>query len=62
MGEFNETGNSDFGIRIDADDQSYLNLRPAIDIATEIETDNGVLLRPKLTSALPSPSALRRRR
>jgi len=45
----NESGSSDFGIWIGGDDQTYVNLQPAIDIQTEFETDNGLLIRPKLT-------------
>lgn len=49
MDGFNESGNSDFRILVDGDSENYVNLQPAIDIATEIETANGLLIRPKLT-------------
>ena len=51
MDAFNESGTTDFRLRIDADGQrdTYVNLQPAIDIATEIETADGLLIRPKLT-------------
>jgi hypothetical protein len=49
MGGFSESGGSAFRIRHDGENTTYVNLQPAIDIATELETDNGVLIRPKLS-------------
>ena len=49
MAEFNESGGSDFRIRHAGEDTAYVNLQPAIDIATEIETDDGLLIRPRLS-------------
>lgn len=49
MDAFNESGTTDLRQRIDGQSDTYVNLQPAIDIATDIETANGLLLRPKLT-------------
>ncbi len=49
MGSFTESGNTGFRIRHDGEDNIYTHLQPAIDIATEIETDDGLLIRPKLS-------------
>jgi hypothetical protein len=48
-GGYSESGDSDFRFRVDGDNGAYVNVQPAIDIATEIETDDGMLIRPKLT-------------
>ncbi len=49
MEAFNESGTTDLRLHIDGQSDTYFNLQPAIDIATEIETANGILIRPKLT-------------
>jgi len=49
MDAFNESGTTDFRLRIDGQSDTYVNLQPAIDIAPEIETADGLLIRPKLT-------------
>jgi outer membrane autotransporter protein len=49
MDTFDESGTNGLRLRIDSQHDTYFNLQPAIDIATEIETDDGLLLRPKLT-------------
>lgn len=49
MDAFNESGTTDLRLRIDGQSDTYVNLQPAIDIATEIVTADGLLIRPKLT-------------
>lgn len=49
MGGFNESGQGDFRLDVDGADGTYLHLQPAIDIASEIETANGMLIRPRLS-------------
>jgi hypothetical protein len=49
MDGFSESGGSDFRIRHNGEDTTYVNLQPAIDIATELETGDGLLIRPKLS-------------
>jgi hypothetical protein len=46
---YNENGNSDFRLRIDGENDTYVHLQPAIDIATEFNTDDGMLIRPRFT-------------
>ena len=49
MDGFTESGNSAFRISHQGENNTYFNLQPAIDIQTEFETDDGLLIRPKLT-------------
>ncbi len=49
MDGFNESGDNDLRVRFDDESNTYVNVQRAIDIATEIETDDGMLIRPKLT-------------
>jgi uncharacterized protein with beta-barrel porin domain len=49
MDSFTESGGSDFRLSHKGENTTYVNLQPAIDIATEIETDDGLLIRPKLS-------------
>lgn len=62
MDGFNESGVTDFRLQADAQRDTYVNLQPAIDIATELETARGLLIRPKLTLGItqflgnPAPS------
>lgn len=49
MDGFSESGSSNFRISIEGEDNTYVYVQPAIDIATEIETGDGMLIRPKLT-------------
>jgi uncharacterized protein with beta-barrel porin domain len=49
MDGFNESGASDFRIRIDGENDTYVHLRPAIDIQTGFETEAGTQVRPRLS-------------
>lgn len=49
MDGFRESGDGGLGLQVDASDDTYVHLQPAIDIGAEFETDAGVLIRPRLT-------------
>ena len=49
MDGFNESGTTDFRLRVDGQRDTFVNLQPAIDIATEFETAGGLLIRPKVS-------------
>ncbi len=49
MDGFSESGNSPFRLRIDDQKGTYFNVQPAVDFLTEIETQEGLLIRPRLT-------------
>jgi len=49
MDRFNESGDGRFGLKVDDQSQSYFHVRPGIDIATEIEAGDGMLVRPRVS-------------
>jgi len=49
MGSFNESGDTNFRIQHDGQDETYVHLQPAVDISTELETVTGNLIRPRLS-------------
>jgi hypothetical protein len=49
MDGFDEAGGSGFRMSVARTSDTYTNVQPAIDFATEIETADGTLIRPKLT-------------
>ncbi|MBK6738371.1 MAG: autotransporter domain-containing protein [Haliea sp.] len=46
---FNEGGNSDVRLLVDGYDNTYVHVQPAVDVATEFDTEDGMLIRPRFT-------------
>ncbi len=58
---FEESGSSSFLLAVDADDETYFNIRPAVELGGEFALEEGTRLRPQLslgiTQYLGDPSA-----
>ncbi|WP_462328835.1 hypothetical protein [Thiohalocapsa halophila] len=52
MDAFDESGHSDFRLGVGSDGGIYVHLQPALDIAGEIDTAEGMLIRPTLSLAI----------
>ena len=61
IGGFNESGDGEHPFRISHDGQSdtYVSLQPGIDIQTEFETEDGTLIRPRLSFSITQISRQR---
>jgi outer membrane autotransporter protein len=52
MDGFGESGSNAFRVNVDKQRDTYVDILPAVDVYTEVETGDGVLVRPQLTLGL----------